>query len=926
MSSMKKNLFLGLLVVSFIALVSVTFYFFNNFSKLVDGEGPYLKVALAANRTSLTFQWQKNDDDTAYYKLYHGVRPLVYGEFVKTSSNVSSLVLDISKFNTYDHYFALSAVDAYGNESEKSTEIYINLDPNVLSCGNGLLDEGEICDGNYKLCEIDGYVGQKPCSFDCLGWEAGCQAVGNCGDGIINGPEACEGSGIINCSLNGYLGETQCNPLTCQFTGACDIGNQFCGNGIKEGWEECDGLSMSCTIGGFPGEKGCVDCLLSDECVKIPVCGDEYLDPFEECEGFGQTCTLGLYTGYSDCVNCQYLPCDIGNQVCGNNTKEGNELCDGNTESCYTDIGGYLGERECSPDCSSFGECVSDLRCGDGIVNGNEVCDKNGPAQPCNDPNNYIGGEQFCKDDCSGYDTCSAGLSCNDGILSNPPELCEIGDSQNCQINGYNGNQLCATNCLAWQTCQTTESCGDGIKNGNEACDRNDPNSARPCNNTPNGYPGGEETCLFNCKGWGNCETDLRCGDGIITSPIEKCDIANPDETCHTLVGNYLGTKACQADCSDWEDCVSDLKCGDGVKNGNEVCDSDTVSCPLSNGYPMEKTCNNDCSGYGNCEATQWCGDGDVNGPELCEIGQIQACSDINNYNGEQICNADCLGWGECIITESCSDGIVNGNEACDINSFNDCIADNGENGKMPCLPDCSGYSSDMCCPEKFIYDGGPWDEALTVRDGSGYYRGVLIGDQCWMQDNLNAGVVGSPVMNDNIVQKYCYNNKPANCRHYGGLYIWREAMMYSNIEGSRGACPEGWHVPTDLEFNELEKYTVDYINSPNEQSLCGLHYVNNRCGDLNSNLGGLKGAGISLRDESVGGDNLLNFNLLLSGEYKFGSFRYLGQKTNLLVSSPFTYSKYRHFSNNDWTNNNFIGRSHYSGSYFISLRCIMDE
>jgi len=924
---MKKNLFLGLLIISFFALVSVAYYFSSNFSQLVSNDSSYLKVALASDRTSLTFQWQKNDDDTTYYKLYHGVRSLIYGESIQTNSNVSSLILDISKFSTFDHYFVLSAVDSYGNESEKSPEIYINLDPNALGCGNGLLDEGEICDGNYKLCEINGYVGQRPCVNDCLGWEVNCQAIGTCGDGIVNGPEVCEGSGVVNCNFNGYLGETQCNPLTCQYTGACDIGSQFCGNGQLEGWEECDGTSLPCVVGGYPGEKGCVDCLLSDACVKIPVCGDEYTDPLEECDGFGQGCTVGLYGGFSSCVNCQYSSCDIGGQACGNNILEGQEECDGNNISCYISVGNYLGERECLADCSDWGSCQSDLECGDGIVNGNEACDKNGPSQACNDPNGYEGGEQFCKNDCSGYGACSSNLSCNDGTLSSPPELCEINDNQICEINGYSGNQLCSANCLAWQTCQTTEYCGDSIKNGYEVCDKNGPNSTQPCDAT-SGYPGGEQSCLLNCQAWGNCETDLECGDGIITTPIEVCDTANPDQACYTTIGNYLGAKVCEVDCSDWGTCLSDLECGDGIKNGNEICDGDTVSCPLNNGYIMEKTCKNSCLGYENCEATQWCGDGDRNGLEVCDAGETQTCqTTIGNYEGIQTCNIDCLGWGECITTESCGDGIVNGNEFCDVNSYGNCIADNGESGKMPCSEFCTNYLSDMCCPEKFTYDGGPWNELLNTRNGAGYYRGVLIGDQCWMQDNLNAGIANDPVNNDGIIQKFCYNNQPANCRLYGGLYLWREAMQGSTVEGIRGACPEGWHVPTDLEFNILENYTVDYINSPNEQSLCDLTFgnYNIRCGDLNNNNSFLlKGAGISLRDESAGGDNLLKFNLLLGGEHIYGSFRRLNETTTLFTS--YSVRNFRNFRNNDINRNRYISRI-FNNSYTArSLRCIMDE
>jgi uncharacterized protein (TIGR02145 family) len=38
----------------------------------------------------------------------------------------------------------------------------------------------------------------------------------------------------------------------------------------------------------------------------------------------------------------------------------------------------------------------------------------------------------------------------------------------------------------------------------------------------------------------------------------------------------------------------------------------------------------------------------------------------------------------------------------------------------------------------------------------------------------------------------------------YGGLYQWDEAMGFSTVEKTSGLCPEGWHLPSDAEWNEL--------------------------------------------------------------------------------------------------------------------------
>ena len=104
------------------------------------------------------------------------------------------------------------------------------------------------------------------------------------------------------------------------------------------------------------------------------------------------------------------------------------------------------------------------------------------------------------------------------------------------------------------------------------------------------------------------------------------------------------------------------------------------------------------------------------------------------------------------------------------------------------CVPDCPG----------------------TVEYNGQIYNTVEIGDQCWLKENLNVGVMvdGSLDQTDNsAIEKYCYDDDPANCTTYGGLYQWNEAMQYSTIEGSQGICPVGWHIPTIAEYYTLITY-----------------------------------------------------------------------------------------------------------------------
>jgi uncharacterized protein (TIGR02145 family) len=109
-----------------------------------------------------------------------------------------------------------------------------------------------------------------------------------------------------------------------------------------------------------------------------------------------------------------------------------------------------------------------------------------------------------------------------------------------------------------------------------------------------------------------------------------------------------------------------------------------------------------------------------------------------------------------------------------------------------------------------------------SVVYGGKTYNSVIIGMQCWMTENLNIGtaILGSQDQaNNGIIEKYCYNNIPANCDVYGGLYQWAEVVQYLNgatnttkwnpapTGNVQGICPEGWHLPSDAEWNSLPTY-----------------------------------------------------------------------------------------------------------------------
>ena len=120
-----------------------------------------------------------------------------------------------------------------------------------------------------------------------------------------------------------------------------------------------------------------------------------------------------------------------------------------------------------------------------------------------------------------------------------------------------------------------------------------------------------------------------------------------------------------------------------------------------------------------------------------------------------------------------------------------------------------SGYWVKAAEAGSLSFSCGTPDPCGTLQVGYGgkIYSTVEIGSQCWMTENLNFGlrVDGSNGQaNNGTIEKYCYDDNPANCDTYGGLYTWDEAMQYVTTPGVQGICPAGWHIPTSAELSTL--------------------------------------------------------------------------------------------------------------------------
>ena len=135
-------------------------------------------------------------------------------------------------------------------------------------------------------------------------------------------------------------------------------------------------------------------------------------------------------------------------------------------------------------------------------------------------------------------------------------------------------------------------------------------------------------------------------------------------------------------------------------------------------------------------------------------------------------------------------------------------------------------------CYEKALYSCAekPYDPSrrfCDTRDAK-IYSYVVIGEQTWMAENLN---IAYPKLENLDSNSFCYKNSADSCAKYGRLYTWAAAMdSAAQFYGTgmdcgydttcitpkivRGVCPEGWHLPSNDEWNTLETYVSNHSSN----------------------------------------------------------------------------------------------------------------
>jgi uncharacterized protein (TIGR02145 family) len=134
-------------------------------------------------------------------------------------------------------------------------------------------------------------------------------------------------------------------------------------------------------------------------------------------------------------------------------------------------------------------------------------------------------------------------------------------------------------------------------------------------------------------------------------------------------------------------------------------------------------------------------------------------------------------------------------------------------------------FSSVPCFGDEKLFTT-PDNMRLPIIDADhNIYYSVKIGDQTWMSTNLKVTHYSDGSMITRIEDRldwfympwynsaYCwYDNFSTIASKYGNLYTWPAAMKINSASEIRtgvvqGVCPDGWHLPSDDEWKQLEMF-----------------------------------------------------------------------------------------------------------------------
>ena len=224
---------------------------------------------------------------------------------------------------------------------------------------------------------------------------------------------------------------------------------------------------------------------------------------------------------------------------------------------------------------------------------------------------------------------------------------------------------------------------------------------------------------------------------------------------------------------------------------------------------------------------------------------------------------------------------------------------------------DCggSGGSSEGGSEE----DLGPCQGEFTVNYHGYDYELVEIGEQCWFSENCRYLPQVSPSSEGSNTSPYYYiygyggsavaeAKATYNYETYGVLYNWPAVM-------TEGICPSGWHIPTDLEWQNMEMALG--------MSVSGAYSTGNRGTDQGYQMKSTSGW-----NSGGNGSNSSGFTGSPGGISYSGGFTSGGDTGYWWSSSASGNASWGRNLNSDTGS---VYRDTYNRNYGMSARCVRD-
>lgn len=353
-------------------------------------------------------------------------------------------------------------------------------------CGNATLEPGEVCDGaelGAKRCvDLGLEAGTLRCAASCLDFDrSGCGAPPTCGNGVIDDAERCDGTNLAGQTcLNVGLGDGQlgCKANCADLDTSGCAGAAACGNGRLDPGEQCDpgiGSGAGACPSTCPAPVGCMatnlvgsGCEARCEAVVIstpadgdgccPAGADAMTD--DDCDA---SCGDHTCDGHESCTSCAT---DCG-ACCGNGQLESGEACD-------TGISAGAGA------CPSAASCIAPDTCTTATLSGMD-CAASCDLAPITA---RVDGDTCCPSGATRADDDDCPVACDDGICdasedcASCPTDCACGTSESCV------SAMCV------------DACGDGTIGVNEVCEPSDLDN-QSC--MSRGFSGGSLACAADC-------------------------------------------------------------------------------------------------------------------------------------------------------------------------------------------------------------------------------------------------------------------------------------------------------------------------------------------------------------------------------------------------------------------------------------------